>query len=160
MEMIRGKNSRDMDSDVFKFFKAAVRVYRTPFAADYWELYQIAEGKIHDDYVEFCDHFRWDLHYAGRGNSLLINTKIDRLFALLDEVTLDIASLIKDRDDTGGGEYPPSIDYLVPLGRWIALYNLYPDLQLMIRTAMLQTYREVSPASDIGLNDGKLPDFE
>lgn len=150
--------AEDTNSDVFGFFKEAIRVYRTPFVVDWWELFQIAEGKIDDDYIEFCDQFSWDSQYAGRGKSILINTKIDRLFKLLGEVTRDLAELINMRDDDGGGEYPPSVDYLIPLGRWMALYNSYPDLQLIIRTAMLQNYRSIRPATLDLLTTGKLPE--
>lgn len=145
------------DSHGAEMFSIAVKVYQTPLAVEWWELFQVALGKIEKDYIDFCDRFDWEAHFTLRKDSWLIIEKIDRLYALFEEVVQDMAALqgLCDSSNIKAGErYAP----LLQFGRWIALYKMYPELQLMIRNGMLQNFRNIRPATLDLLTTGKLPE--
>ena len=138
-------------------FKSFEYVLDTEFAVEWWELRQIAAGKIDEVYVEFCDRVQWSPQFACRSHSKLIDMRINRLHHQLAEIYKDIDLLFSLRD---GSELGDLVDptALHPLGRWMALCKLYPDLQLLVRNAMLTNYRNIRPQTLDLLIAGKLPE--
>ena len=144
-------NDDGYGKEMFFLYK---NVINTKFAIEWWELKQIAEGCIDDDYVILCDHVRWKGIESFRGNSELIDSVIDHLKTYLQGLIEDIQML-----QSIGEERPENFrSGLVPLGRWIVLYKLYPEMQLMVKNAMLINYRGVKPAIFDLLVTRKLPE--
>ena len=143
----------------YNSFERLNKVHQTAFAVEWWELLQVASSKIDNSYIEYCKRIdRRSSDYIYRGDPSAIDSKIFNLAEQLRKVASDIEKLINERQDTGGGEYPPLESHLHPLGRWIALHKLYPDLQLAVRNAMLIDYRNISPITLDFLVTGKLPE--
>lgn len=151
------KEFADSGQEGLEPFKSFVKFYQTPFAVEWWELIQIASGKIDANYVEFCQRIsHYEDDYSSRGNVTAINEKLHRLHELLSNVTHDIKALLETLNDDDGS-IPPN-DELLPLGKWIALHKQYPDLQPVVRGAMLANYRQLRSATADLLVTGKLPE--
>ena len=150
----------DDDSDFagITMLQSFYEVQTTKHAINWWELQQIARGEIDSEYVQFCDRVSWEPHESCRHGSDRINKKIDKLSALLAGLIKDLDALTALRDGYEYDQTEADPGALIPLGRWITLSKLYPDLQLTVRNAMLVNYRNVTPRILDLLTTGKLPE--
>lgn len=139
-----------------EMLKIYMSVGSTRFSIEWWEFRQIAAGQIDNDYIVYCDSVffkgrRWE---AFRGDSSLIDKEVALLKNKLSEIVADIEALEELKAHSFGSDIPP----LAPLGKWVALYNLYPEMQLMARNAALIDYRSIRPITFDVLATGKLPE--
>lgn len=136
--------------------KIYMSIGSTRFSVEWWEFRQIAAGQIDSDYIIYCDSafFKGRGKEAFRSDSGRIDKEVALLKDKLSEIVADIEALEELKVYSFGSGIPP----LAPLGKWVALYNLYPEMQLMARNAALIDYRSISPITFDVLATGKLPE--
>ena len=130
---------------------------KTRFALEWWELQQISAGKIDENYKNLCIRIAWQPPYAQRGASGWLPATTYRVKDTLEQVLIGLKELtaLYERSCESGG---PCDNALEPLERWISLFKLYPEMQVMIRGAMLADYRRIPPSVFDLLTTGKLPE--